>query len=124
MLLGCKDNLFVYFSHNLLLLMVLVATFYIMTFFDLYRILPAIKSYLWWSGGSQNCWCDPASPLVPRRLTIGGGTPLLRYKLSPPCLPVGRAVCTLLCGLLSMLNLTVIKTKLIVWKSFTLSQVT
>ena len=54
---------------------------------------------------------------MPRRPTIGGGTPFPCLIPSSPCVPIGRAGCTLLVGLLSMLHLTVFGTGVIACKS-------
>uniref|UniRef100_M4BSQ4 Uncharacterized protein n=1 Tax=Hyaloperonospora arabidopsidis (strain Emoy2) TaxID=559515 RepID=M4BSQ4_HYAAE len=53
--------------------------------------------------------CDDESTLAPRLPTIGGGTPFPCLVFpSSPCVPVGRAGCTLLGGLVSRDNLTVL----------------
>ena len=70
----------------------------------------------WWS---LILWGDANSSLVPRRPTNGGGTSLpCRCIPSSPCVPVGRAGCTLLGGLVLRENLTVSGMGfVIVWKS-------
>ena len=65
----------------------------------------------------QYCWCDPASPLVPRRPTIIGGNPFPCLISSSPYVPIGRAGGTLLGGLLSMLKLGRVWDGVIAWKS-------
>ena len=67
--------------------------------------------------GSQNCRCNPASTLVTRRPTVGGGTPFPCLMPSLSFVTIGRAGCTLLGGLVPMPRLTVVGDGAIAWKS-------
>ena len=70
------------------------------------RLIDVINVVEW---RSLILWGDPNSPLVPRRPTIGGGPPFSCFAfLSSLCVPVGKAGCTLLGGLVSRENLTVL----------------
>ena len=59
--------------------------------------------------GSQISWCDPSSPLAPRRSNIVRVTSFPGLLFYPPCIDVDRAGCTLHRGLVLMPNTTVLE---------------